>query len=265
MPSNPSQQSSELSGERKFTIPITIVFTILSIWSIVQGIIAITFGSLFYSFSLSTFGISSIGQLVIIFYIYHKLLTEHYMKSLLSTATETTPILNNRNGINARRKTEKRIAICGMFVFIIFSIVTLISLFYINKKIDDHPEHNQPPPPGDDDDDFEKRRPTLYILLFSVYAIHPFFILIPAIWYLSSITNSLVWREATIWTILFFFMAYIQFINSQLLYFVTWKTREMVCTLLMAILFLIYAARLGWMYLRRGGNIEDQVRPAINA
>jgi hypothetical protein len=256
MPSDPTRQPSE----RKFTIPVTIAFIILAIWSIVQGIVAIIFGSFFYSFSLSTFGISSIGQLIILFYIYRKLVTEHYMKSSLPTPTETTP-LNNRVNVHDRRSTEKKIAVCGMFIFILLAAVTFLSVFYINEKFDDNPEHNQPP--DGDDDGNKRRRPTFYILLFSIYAIHPFFILIPISWYLSSSTHSLVWREATIWSILFFFMAYIQFVNSQLLYFVKWKMREMICTLLMAILFLIYAIRLGWSYLFKSGNI-DRVRPAAN-
>src|ERR1051325_79296 len=114
MPRN-SEPSGDISS-KKFTIPLAIVFFLLSICSLVQGIIAITFGSLFHSFSLSTFGISSIAQIIIIYYLYHKLITEHCMKRSLVTATESTPILNTRHQIDSRRVTERKIAIFGMFI-----------------------------------------------------------------------------------------------------------------------------------------------------
>jgi hypothetical protein len=107
---------------------------------LVQGIIAITFGSLFHSFSLSTFGISSIAQIIIIYYLYHKLITEHCMKRSLVTATESTPILNTRHQIDSRRVTERKIAIFGVFIYVLITAVTLVSLFYINKQMDNNPK-----------------------------------------------------------------------------------------------------------------------------
>src|SRR5438552_6905327 len=123
-------QQSEPTGEvhtaKKYTIPLAIIFFLLALLSLVQGIVAIILGSLFHSFSLSTFGISSIGQIIIIYYLYHKLITEHYMKRLISTATESTPILNSRNNINSRRVTERKIAIAGMFIYILITAITLV-------------------------------------------------------------------------------------------------------------------------------------------
>jgi len=118
----------------------------------------------------------------------------------------------------------------------------------------DPKEPTKPPskPTGDDDD---RQRPFVYVLLFSIYAIHPFFILFPFSWYFASSSQSLVWREATVWAALLFLMSYTQFINSQLLYFVAWKTREIVGTLIMAVLFAVYAIRFFCLYLWRSDSV----------
>jgi len=175
------------------------------------------------------------------------------MKKLLSTATETTPIINSRDNINSRRATERKTAITGMFIYVLLTVVTLVSLYYVNKKVDNDPKEPKYPTEP-------RSRPFIYTLLFSIYAIHPFFILIPLSWYFATPSQSLVWKEVTVWNVLFFLMAYVQFINSQLLYFVLWKTREMVCALLMAVLFFIYAVRLFWIYLWKSRNFDNEVR-----
>ncbi|EXX60645.1 uncharacterized protein OCT59_006097 [Rhizophagus irregularis] len=244
---------------KKYSISLGIVFVLLVAVSLVQGIVAITFGALFHSYSLSTFGISSVGQIVIIYYIYHQLVTEHIARKISSVPTETTPILNNtRNNINNRRATEKKIAVTGMLIYILLAGLTLFSIFYINKKMDGEDPNNPSKPPSDGGP-HDRTRPPIQILLFSIYSIHPFFILTPLAWYLTYSTNSPcpAWRNATIWSVLLFLMAYTQFINSQLFYFVKWGTRELVCTIIMTTLFLIYAIRLFALYVWRGGNYEN--------
>ncbi|RIA93808.1 hypothetical protein C1645_761571 [Glomus cerebriforme] len=254
MPQNDLVSSTGEISDKKYTIPVGIVFFLLGFISFVQGIIAITFGSLFNSFSLSTFGISSIGQIIIIYYIYHQIVTEHYVRKLDDAATETTPILGTGNNINSRRVTEKKIAVTGMFIYALLAGIIAVSLFYINKRLNNNP-NNPTEPPGDD----SKKRPFVYILVFSIYAIHPFFILTPIAWYFSTSKTTIcpAWKNATIWCGLLFLVAYTQFINSQLLYFVAWKTREIVCTLVMVTLFLVYAIRLFALYLWKGGNYEN--------
>lgn len=247
---------------KKYSIPLGIVFFLLAIISLVQGIVAIIFGSLYHSYSLSTFGISSVGQIIIIYYIYHQLVTEHVARKIASVPTETTPILNNtRNNINNRRATEKKIAVAGMFIYLLLAGITLFSLFYINKKMDGKDPNNPSKPPSDGDSHY-KNRPPIQILLFSIYAIHPFFILTPLAWYLTYSSNSPcpAWRNATIWSVLLFLMAYTQFIDSQLFYFVKWGTRELICTIIMISLFLIYAIRLFALYVWKGGNYENIIR-----
>jgi hypothetical protein len=243
---------------KKYSIPLGIVFFLIAFCSLIQGTIAITFGSLFHSYSLSTFGIASIGQIVIIYYIYHQLVTEHIARKISSVPTETTPILNNtRDNINLRRAIEKKIAITGMFIFLLLAGLTIFSLFYINEKMNDKDPDNPSKPPADDP--HHGKIPPPQILLFSIYAIHPFFILTPLAWYLTYTSNTPcpAWRNATIWSILLFFLAYTQFINSQLFYFVEWRIRELVCTIIMISLFSIYAVRLFALYIWKGGNYEN--------
>ncbi|GBB98068.1 hypothetical protein RclHR1_03130013 [Rhizophagus clarus] len=254
----PADNTEDRITCKRYSIPLGIAFFLLAIISLIQGIIAITFGSLFHSYSLSTFGISSVGQIIIVYYIYHQLVTEHLARKISSTPTETTPILNNtRNIINNRRATEKKIAITGMSIYLFLAAITLFTVFYINKKMDEKDPNNPSNPPSDGD----RNRPPIQILLFSIYAIHPFFILIPLAWYLTHSSNSPspAWRNATIWSLLLFLMAYTQFINSQLFYFVTWGTTEIVCTLIMVSLFLIYSIRLFILYVWKGGNYENIV------
>ena len=135
------------------------------------------------------------------------------MRKLSSTPTESTPILNTRNNINSRRVTEKKIAVTGMFIYILLAGITFFSLFYINKKMDNNNPDNIT------GDDYDRRQPPTQILLFFIYVIHPFFILTPLAWYLTySDSNPCpAWKNTTIWPVLLFLMAYTQFINSQLL------------------------------------------------
>ncbi|CAG8620926.1 15330_t:CDS:2 [Rhizophagus irregularis] len=186
---------------KKYSISLGIVFVLLVAVSLVQGIVAITFGALFHSYSLTT---------------------------------------------------EKKIAVTGMLIYILLAGLTLFSIFYINKKMDGEDPNNPSKPPSDGGP-HDRTRPPIQILLFSIYSIHPFFILTPLAWYLTYSTNSPcpAWRNATIWSVLLFLMAYTQFINSQLFYFVKWGTRELVCTIIMTTLFLIYAIRLFALYVWR--------------
>ena len=86
---------------------------------------------------------------------------DDYVRKLTSAPTESTPILNTRNNINSRRVTEKKIAVTGMFIYILLAGITLFSLFYTNKKMD----YNNP---DNLTGDYGRRRPPTQILLFSI-------------------------------------------------------------------------------------------------
>jgi len=83
-------------------------------------------------------------------------------------------------------------------------------------------------------------------LAFGIYILHPYIALILTTCYLSISQQSEVLSEATIWVGLYLPNAYAIFIYSQLLFN---KCREVIFTLVIALMFLVYAIKLGWMYL----------------
>jgi len=256
--------------QRTYTLKLCAAVIILVIWSAVQGIISFQIGSTFNSPCLVAFGISSFAQLVIILYLYHKLLTEHYGGSLINTGTLAIELLEIESYIDSRRGTEKSIATFGMIIFIIFATITTFVAFDVIKQEKDHPK--EPLPPGtippfninssllDDTNDDAISLPPWQLLAFSIYVLHPYLILIPFLWYLSNSKQSTVLKEATIWAVLFFSIAYITFISNQLLYFMAWKLQEVIFTLIIAVIFLACAANFGWIYWwSEIGNIESEI------
>ena len=78
--------------------------------------------------------------------------------------------------------------------------------------------------------------------------------------HLSASQRSEVWKDATMWAVLFFLTAYLIFIDSQLFYFTSWKGQEIIFTLIIAMMFFIYAIKLGWTHLwNEVGNIESEI------
>jgi hypothetical protein len=247
--SDPLSQTTESSirSSNNYVYKLCAVINILIIWSAAQGIISFHIGSNFNSLCSVAFGISSFAQIIIIIYIYHKLLTEHHQRSLITS----------RNYYNSRKTTERLIAIFGMIVFIILAIVTTFIAFYFQKE-KDHTKKPVPPaiPPVFNFIPI----PPLKLLIFGIYVIHPYLILIISTLHLSIDHRSEVWKDATIWIILFFPISYLIFINSQLLYFTTRKGHEVIFTLIISMMFFIYAIKFGWECLwNELRNVESEI------
>jgi hypothetical protein len=236
---DPISQTSQNAIEllRNYVLKLSITINILLIWSAIQGVVSFHIGKNYNSSLLIAFGISSFSQIIIILYIYYKLLTEHYESTLIHT----------RNYFESRKKVEKLIVIFGIIIFIILSVITIFIDFYAIKKEKDHPNKPLPPgtiPPFNNNHNISSI--PWQILVFGIYVIHTYITLILITWYLSVSQQSEVLNEATIWVGLYLPNAYTIFINSQLLFN---KWREVIFTLIIALMFLLYATRLGWMYL----------------
>ncbi|CAI2169295.1 11877_t:CDS:1 [Funneliformis geosporum] len=257
---DPLTQTSQLtnSSSNKYTLKLCIVIVLLIIWSAAQGIISFHIGSNFNSPCLIAFGISSFAQIVIILYIYHKILTEHYERSRINNLIEAIELFEIESHINSRKKTEKFIIIFDIIIFMIFATITTFIAFYVK---DQEKYHKKPLPPGTipplDDTNDDVLLP-LQLLAFSVYVLHPYLIIIPSLWYLSISKQSEVLKEATVWAALFFSVAYLVFINCQLVLFIAWKLQEVVFTLIIAVMFVVFAANFGWIYWWRG-KIEGEI------
>ncbi|CAG8455565.1 2558_t:CDS:1 [Funneliformis caledonium] len=254
---DPLSQTSQLTirSSNKYTLKLCIVIVILIIWSAAQGIISFHIGSNFNSPCLVAFGISSFAQIVIILYIHHKLLTEHYERSRIHTIMEAIELFEIEIHINSRKKTEKYIILFGIIIFMIFATITTFIAFYVKYQEKDH---QKPLPPGTipplDDDVLLP----LQLLAFGIYVLHPYLILIPSLWYLSISKQSEALKEATVWAALFFSIAYLVFINCQLVLFIAWKLQEVVFTLIIAVMFVVFAVNFGWIYWWRG-KIEGEI------
>lgn len=236
---DPISQTSRntIRSLKNYVLKLSIIISILMIWSSIQGIISFHIGKNFNSSLLITFGISSFSQIIIILYIYHKLLTEHYESILIHT----------RNYFDSRKRVEKLIAIFGIFIFIILAIITIFIDFYaIKKKETDHPKKPLPPGTIPPFNYYNHSKIPWQLLTFGIYVIHPYIALILTTWYLSVSQQSEVLNEATIWVGLYLPNTYTIFINSQLS-FNNW--REVIFTLIIALMFLVYSIKLGWLYL----------------
>lgn len=240
LPSNddPISQTSQNSirSLKNYVLKLSITINILIIWSAIQGIISFHIGKIFNSSLLIAFGISSFSQIIIILYFYYKLLTDHYKSTLIHT----------RNYFDSRKRVENLIVIFGIIIFIILAMITIFIDFYTIKKERDHPKKPLPPGTIPPFNNHSVSRIPLQLLAFGVYVIHPYIALILTTWYLSITQQSEVLSEATIWVGLYLPNAYVIFINSQLLLN---KKREVIFTLIIALMFLVYSIRLGWMYL----------------
>ncbi|RIA93807.1 hypothetical protein C1645_818893 [Glomus cerebriforme] len=254
---DPISQTSQsaIRSSKNYTFKLCITAIILIIWSAAQGITSFHIGSIFNSSSLIAFGISSFSQIIIILYIYHKLLTEHYKLTLIHIG----------DYFDSRKKTEKLIAIFGIIIFIILAIITIFIAFYANKQEKDNPK--KPLPPGTIPPFYVNSTIPFYtnnhfvsgppwqLLVFGIYVIHPYVFLILSTWYIFISKQSEVWNEATVWVGLFLPTAYIIFISSQLSSHN--NSREVIFTLIISVMFLVYATKLGWMYLwNEIGNVE---------
>ncbi|PKK60937.1 hypothetical protein RhiirC2_856570 [Rhizophagus irregularis] len=222
----PISQTSQNSMRplKDYVLKLSITINILIIWSAKQGIISFQIGKNFNSSLLIAFGISSFSQIIIILYIYYKLLTDHYKSTLIHT----------RNYFDSRKKIENLIVIFGIIIFIILAIITIFIDFYAIKKEKDHPKKPLPPgtiPPfNNHSDSFQE--------------------------YLGNFWH-LVLNEASNWVGLYLPNAYAIFIYSQLLFN---KWHEVIFTLIIALMFVVYAIILGWTYLQNEkSNIGSEI------
>ncbi|GBB98066.1 hypothetical protein RclHR1_03130007 [Rhizophagus clarus] len=243
---DPISQASQNSirSLKNYLLKLSITISILMIWSAIQGIISFQIGINFNSSLQIVFGISSFSQIIIILYIYYKLLTEHYESTLIHT----------RNYFDSRKRIEKLIAIFGIFIFIILAIITIFIDFYAIKKEKNHQPGTIPP---FNYNNYVISTISWQLLAFGIYVIHPYIALILSTWYLSVSQQSEVLNEATIWVGLYLPNTYMIFINSQLLFN---KWREVIFTFIIALMFLVCAIKLGWMYLRNEKvDIESEI------
>ncbi|CAB5145798.1 unnamed protein product [Rhizophagus irregularis] len=212
----PISQTSQNSMRplKDYVLKLSITINILIIWSAIQGIISFQIGKNFNSSLLIAFGISSFSQIIIILYIYYKLLTDHYKSTLIHT----------RNYFDSRKKIENLIVIFGIIIFIILAIITIFIDFYAIKKEKDHPKKPLPPGTIPPFNNHSVSRIPWQLLAFGIYILHPYIALI--------------------------------FTTCQLLF----KWHEVIFTLIIALMFVVYAIILGWTYLQNEkSNIGSEI------
>ncbi|GBC38390.1 hypothetical protein GLOIN_2v1884975 [Rhizophagus irregularis DAOM 181602=DAOM 197198] len=245
----PISQTSQNSMRplKDYVLKLSITINILIIWSAIQGIISFQIGKNFNSSLLIAFGISSFSQIIIILYIYYKLLTDHYKSTLIHT----------RNYFDSRKKIENLIVIFGIIIFIILAIITIFIDFYAIKKEKDHPKKPLPPGTIPPFNNHSVSRIPWQLLAFGIYILHPYIALIFTTWYLSFSQRSEVLNEASNWVGLYLPNTYAIFIYSQLLFN---KWHEVIFTLIIALMFVVYAIILGWTYLQNEkSNIGSEI------
>ncbi|CAB4410587.1 unnamed protein product [Rhizophagus irregularis] len=136
-------------------------------------------------------------------------------------------LIHTRNYFDSRKKVENLIVIFGIIIFIILAIITIFIDFYAIKKEKDHPKKPLPPGTIPPFNNHSVSRIPWQLLAFGIYILHPYIALI--------------------------------FTTCQLLFN---KWREVIFTLIIALMFVVYAIKLGWTYLQNEKVILE-VRSSI--